>query len=313
MGCCESTPAVPEQIIPDPGYEDEAVFTIRDLSMFNDDYEVLRGEHPNPEIDRWLFINSGKSRSDAIIEVENYVRLNEEKPKQGQVLYKAVFKGSPGFEETEARGIGDTSGLGLMLQSLFSGQSQAKPHSEDMHYVRKAKRMDRGADKTRIKKWQLNTQARITPGPTRAESELMGSEHLWLKIYAAGAAVATYDKKDEGWQKDVFEFVDCIDFQLTKADGEVIDEWRVAGDTYDDAPNFCSTQLFEVTIERDGMTKEGDKVVKTHAPYDPVLGLLLAHLMTSEYSVKGIKKDFNPRFPNAPNQTGFSIPFNQLM
>merc|ERR1712205_155470 len=82
MGCCfslcESTPDVPENIIPDP--VGPCHFVVESCSMFNKDYEVYKDEKGKDN--RWLFLNreckawSDKSR----IDLENYVREDDEKP-----------------------------------------------------------------------------------------------------------------------------------------------------------------------------------------------------------------------------------------
>ena len=67
--------------------------------MFNKDYEVYReevGEH-----NRWLFLNrQGKGFMDptGYIDLENYVRINPEDKKKGQVLWKLKYNEKPHFD-----------------------------------------------------------------------------------------------------------------------------------------------------------------------------------------------------------------------
>ena len=63
MGCCESTPAVPDEILEDPHPNQRNVFVTKSCSMFNSDFEVFKNsEDPT---NRWLFLNKvGKWGSD---------------------------------------------------------------------------------------------------------------------------------------------------------------------------------------------------------------------------------------------------------
>ena len=74
-------------------------FVVKSCSMFNKDYEVYRdevGEH-----NRWLFLNrQGKGFMDptGYIDLENYVRINPEDKKKGQVLWKLKYNEKPHFD-----------------------------------------------------------------------------------------------------------------------------------------------------------------------------------------------------------------------
>eukprot|EP00636_Phaeomonas_parva_P001144 CAMPEP_0118882272 /NCGR_PEP_ID=MMETSP1163-20130328/21551_1 /TAXON_ID=124430 /ORGANISM="Phaeomonas parva, Strain CCMP2877" /LENGTH=300 /DNA_ID=CAMNT_0006819267 /DNA_START=62 /DNA_END=964 /DNA_ORIENTATION=- len=300
MGCCESTPDVPDNIIPDPDYDGSQTFTIKRLSMFNSDCEALRGHNPDGDNDRWFFLNKSKDSGSAIIEVENYVRDDEENPKKGQVLWSASFTDRPQFSATPSKRIGDIGSFAFdMICGFFTGESPVQEISDDMHYVNKAKARDRGEDYTRIIKWRLQTDATVKAG-TRLDQFLCGSDPMTLKVYSQGAAVCTYDKQtnEEGhthWQKDTYEFVDYVDFQLKKTDDTIVAQWRVTGDSFDQQSAILDTSMFYTNAEDRGKVK-----VTTKEGYDPTLCLLLAHVVNLEYSVDAIKSDFSPSFPGSP-------------
>ena len=67
--------------------------------MFNKDYEVYKDEKGKDN--RWLFLNrEGKAWSDkSRIDLENYVREDEENPKKGEVLWTAKYDEHPDYKQ----------------------------------------------------------------------------------------------------------------------------------------------------------------------------------------------------------------------
>ena len=96
-GCCcfgcDVTPDVPENIIPDPEDGQPCEFTIQRCGWggFSRDYQAFRGLDDPVEENRWLFLNKSGSTfgGDCVIAIENFVRVKEDKPKEGEILWKA--------------------------------------------------------------------------------------------------------------------------------------------------------------------------------------------------------------------------------
>mmetsp|Transcript_14063 Transcript_14063/g.42049 ORF Transcript_14063/g.42049 Transcript_14063/m.42049 type:complete len:298 (-) Transcript_14063:139-1032(-) len=297
--------------------------------MFNSDCEALRGHNPDGDNDRWFFLNRSQNEGGVTIEVENYVRDNEENPEKGQVLWSASFPNRPQFSKTPDERIGYVQSTGYVqsfdsdICGFFTGESPVEEISDEWHYVdrtqtrqltpearlRRQNAIDRdGYDyreimkrygEARIIKWRLQTDATVKAG-TRLDQFLCGSDPMTLKVYSQGAAVCTYDKQtnEEGhthWQKDTYEFVDYVDFQLKKTDDTIVAQWRVTGDSFDQQSAILDTSMFYTNAEDRGKVK-----VTTKEGYDPTLCLLLAHVVNLEYSVDAIKSDFSPSFPGSP-------------
>ena len=71
-------------------FQGPSTFVVKSCSMFNKDYEVFRGE-VDYKNNRWLFLNRvGKGLFDTTgyIDLENYVRIDPNDKKKGQVLWK---------------------------------------------------------------------------------------------------------------------------------------------------------------------------------------------------------------------------------
>lgn len=105
MGICcstDNTPAVPEVIIPDPEFGESCEFTINRCgwSGTSRDHQAYRTHDAPKEMNRWLFLNKSGSKwgGKCKITVENFVREDPEKPKQGQILWEAHFVDTPFFQ-----------------------------------------------------------------------------------------------------------------------------------------------------------------------------------------------------------------------
>jgi len=144
----------------------------------------------------------------------------------------------------------------------------------------------------------------LSQAGTRIDQFLCGKDPMALKVFSQGAAVCTYDlqeredadgNKSKYWEKDVFEFVDFVDFMLTKEDGSLVAKWRVPGDSYDEQSPLLDTDMFSYNMEQRKRIK-----VTSKSGFDSTLCLLLGHIVTLEYSVNQIKSDFRPSFPQSP-------------
>ena len=72
---------------------------VKSCSMFNKDYEVYR-ESVDPN-NRWLFLNrvsKGFFDPNGFIDLENYVRIDPNDKKKGQVLWKSKYNEKPHFD-----------------------------------------------------------------------------------------------------------------------------------------------------------------------------------------------------------------------
>ena len=113
MGCCGSvdvTPDAPEEILPDPVDGEPCTFTVKKAGSnmlvrgLARDYEVLKGTPQTDEekkASRWLFLNKSGSKwgGQCTIALENYIRTKPDKPKEGEILWKADFKDDPYFQQ----------------------------------------------------------------------------------------------------------------------------------------------------------------------------------------------------------------------
>jgi hypothetical protein len=104
-GCCstDNTPDIPYVLLPDPEYGVSCEFMIEKCgwSGTSRDYQAYRTHGKAAEENRWLFLNKSGSKWGGMckIALENFVRTNPEKPKQGQVLWEADFVDSPFFQQ----------------------------------------------------------------------------------------------------------------------------------------------------------------------------------------------------------------------
>ena len=78
-GCCSSdnTPAVPDELIPDPEFGESCELTIEQCgwSGTSRDYQAFRGHGAPAEENRWLFLNKSGSKwgGRCKMAVENFV------------------------------------------------------------------------------------------------------------------------------------------------------------------------------------------------------------------------------------------------
>lgn len=95
-----------------------------------------------------------------------------------------------------------------------------------------------------------------------------------------------YDHHDQ-------EFVDWIEYKLVH-DNITIAIFRCEGMG---SSNTWECPIFKATKEG-GFFSSGDCKVETKAGWDPLLGLMLAHLCSTEYSPNNVKSDFHPAWPS---------------
>ena len=93
-------------------------------------------------------------------------------------------------------------------------------------------------------------------------------------------------------------------------------KWVVPGDTFTgkDSQIITDTPFFRATIEG-GWFKATKTMISTKQNMDPALALLLAHLVTSEFSIVSIKTHLRANTPPATNppHPSYGGNFNQAM
>ena len=324
-GCCscDNTPDVPAEIIPDPSEDESIEVTVQKCgwSGLSRDYEAFKSLDKPVEENRWLFLNkSGSKRGrECEIAVENYVREDPENPKLGQVLWKAKFFDSPYFQQ-QLRDPNQPN-----MASMFMGFVQdSRRWGNDAYYMNRHTGWSSFFDPiTLYINWTMQTSADLEAG-TRKNPY---GAALKLGVYACGTSVARYNKRretiqdsegrvighKEHWEKDVAEYVDAVHFVVANAatqapvalpDGSPA-AWMLPGDASDWVNNY-DTPFFKVRQEGGWFTKQPPQLT-TRPGLDPILGLLLGHLATSEFSARAIKEDYRPEFPYDPHKAVFGM------
>ena len=174
VGCWESVPTAPEEIIPDPGRTEACVFTLKSTGLLSRDYVAYRGESTGSRrccqdstskerarvfgdaTKKWQFVNKSGSlfEGDAIIDIENFLRGgNPDKPDQGEVGWHCEFNSSPYFEKNNPHPWGQQQKMN----------------------------------------WKLETSAGISPGANRWHKKI--AEGFTLNVHASGRAVCRYHRE----------------------------------------------------------------------------------------------------------------------
>jgi len=333
-GCCcfgcDSTPDVPENIIPDPENGEVCEFTIQRCGWtgFSRDCQAFKGLGEAEEANRWLFLNKSGSTwgGNCKMAVENFIREKPDNPKEGQILWEADFVDSPYFQQYLR--VPDSAKFGVMLNELggaLGGFGMGMGFQDDDYYYNHGGGWSRDYVCTLFINWTLNTHAKM-----RTETRQGYGCDLKLGVFASGTAVARYyeveehheERDDEGnvkrrwttkrWEKDVREYVDIVQFCLVTGnagpgfqEGQLLAlpdgspaKWQLPGDASDWTQNY-DTPYFAVQQEGGWFSKKDKKII-TKPMLDPALCLLIGHLGTSEFSAAGIKEAFHPDFPYDP-------------
>ena len=305
MGCCESTPAAPEVIIPDPGEQEECTFSIKSAGMMSSDYLAYQGDSTDDKEKKWQFINKTGSlwSGDAVIEIENFVRGgNPEKPNQGEISWRCNFDSSPEFQKHHKS---PSSGFSRYVASFTNGavDFDGEEPGDEVYFERAGSGFNDGGNR-RVMKWSLETSASITPGGARGAQ--YGAEGFLLRVFARGTSICDYDWEhdEEGgghWSRREKEFVDQLCFQVVQRSTDtVIAMWAVPGDLQTGGELVSMTNaLFAMQLRGGWFSTK--PLVNTAAGWDPLFALLVAHLCAFEYSPNAIKKDLNSDFPDDPH------------
>jgi len=305
---CSSAATAPEVIIPDPGYDEEVSFAMKQVKGSKHAMDIFQGSKPNLESDRWLYLvkqqsyvasrshrNSHRANND--VELHNY---------NGDVLYA----GRPAdtgalFEQTEPRRRYSVEPLvnSFMNHSFFRGSSSFEMNEDDSMYfdMAKSRREYVSTGSERLVRWKVETEVRIDVG-TRTKNSICGDAPMRLRVFSTGAAVAGRyyhdvkkgQKTTRKTESRFMQFVDFVDFGLETIDGEAVAEWRFPGDCHSWSGRVFDTDVFRVIFRAD--TKAGvDRQVLTKEGYDPTLALILAYFTCDVFHPSGIRKKYRAR------------------
>ena len=297
-------PGVPDNDIwrhmPPPDGEEE--FFVQKKNMFSNDYNVFKGDQPS-EDQRYLWMNKEGSWTSgrAYINIENFHLKTDGEPSnandegRGQILWRADFTDKPHFEQHVSWAKG--------CHERFLGFYDGYESDEDDHYFDRASPVGVKLFNKFLVKFSCQTSATIKPGKTKKGVNLRPGLLLKLKVFAKGTAVRkitrtwTTERDDEGtvtgghwsYQHHDHEFVDWIEYKLVRGD-VCVAIFRCEG--MSNSSNTWDCPIFSCSKEG------GDDIkVETLPGWDPLLGLMLAHLVSTEYSPENIRKDFTPQFP----------------
>ena len=307
MGCCNSAPTAPENIIPDPGEAEPCTFSLKSAGMMSSDYIAYQGEETSDKEKKWFFVNKTGSMwgGDAVIEIENFVRGgNPEKPNQGEISYRCAFDSSPNFQKHFKA---PSSEFSRFVAFFSNGQVDFDGEEpEDAIYFERAGSpwgMNDGGNR-RVMKWKMETSATIQPMGGRG----VAFGDLLLHVFARGTSVADYDyhppcEEDPSghWSKQEKEYVDQLCYQVVqRSTGAVMAMWGVPGDLMTGGEDVVQqNNMFQMHMRGGWFSSE--PLIKTAPGPDPLLALMVAYLCAYEYSPKAIKHDLNSDFPGSPN------------
>ena len=255
--------------------------------MFNKDYEVYReevGEH-----NRWLFLNrQGKGFMDptGYIDLENYVRINPEDKKKGQVLWKLKYNEAPHFD---------------MGATLDDSESDGEGHAEvDDLLTMFGRMLNAGDERFYQMKFRTFSEAKLR------SVKNPGGDFL-VKIKAKGFVTRqvkiTWTKDEEGnTQRNVSindnEYVTKISYKIKNAaDGATIDRFDLYHKSDSEMRWDCGA--FKARLEA-GWLGSKPHEIKTKPGVDPGFGLLFAHVCMTEFAPREIKKDLKPDWNLCP-------------
>eukprot|EP00520_Triparma_pacifica_P006987 CAMPEP_0118672374 /NCGR_PEP_ID=MMETSP0785-20121206/22506_1 /TAXON_ID=91992 /ORGANISM="Bolidomonas pacifica, Strain CCMP 1866" /LENGTH=474 /DNA_ID=CAMNT_0006567331 /DNA_START=939 /DNA_END=2360 /DNA_ORIENTATION=- len=301
FSCC-SDPGIPDNDIwrhmPPP--DKAETFLVQSCGMFSKDYNIYKGDEADEE-HRYMWMNkegdwwSGQAR----IDIENFHLKTDGEPnnpddeKRGQVLWRSKFTDTPQFQQH----LSWSKGCHERFLGFFDGYESDE---DDYYYDQVSPNSSRLFNKFLIK-FSCHTSVKIAPGKTNKGVNFRPGLDLTLRVFSKGTAVRkvtrhwvqerdpeTNEVTGGHWNYNCHdrEFVDWIEYKLVK-DDICIAVWRcqgMEGRSSWDCPIFSAT-------------KDGDLNVQTKEGWDPLLGLMLAHLCATEYSPDNVKSDFSPDWP----------------
>eukprot|EP00933_Yihiella_yeosuensis_P066441 TRINITY_DN70715_c0_g1_i1.p1 TRINITY_DN70715_c0_g1~~TRINITY_DN70715_c0_g1_i1.p1 ORF type:complete len:301 (-),score=53.68 TRINITY_DN70715_c0_g1_i1:87-989(-) len=296
MGCCESIPDAPKEVLPDPGEDESCTFAIGAVGVLSPDYIAYKGSEVDVQDAKWFYINKEGTffSGDCTIFLENFKRgLNPEKPKKGEDLWTVKFDSSPSFDRHYK------SPESLQWDGWLSGWGDFDGTLEEDDYYYGQYHGGRSPDYRRIMNWTMKTHAMISPG-TRSGTPIK------LEVFARGTAICYYDQfpNDDAeleWVQDTTEFVDRICYRVLRGE-EQIAGWAVDGERQGQGDFTTKCELFDMTMKGGWMGPI--PIIQTSSSFDPTLSLIIGYMCAFEFSPSGVKVDLDCQFPKDPYQWG---------
>ena len=213
-----------------------------------------------------MFLNKEGNKYDgAHIDLENYVRMNPDNPKKGEVLWRARYDEHPRFK-----------------QQYDSDSSSDGFSSDGFRPSRRKLQM----------KWKLETKATIT-------SVKYPGQHFKVKVKAKGTAqrVVRFIRDEDGNRRKTYhdtETVKKVSYKVKHgATGDTIDKFKLRGLSRDELKWKCGA--FRALLEG-GFFSRGVTEVHTAPGIDPGFALIMAHLVSTEFGPSEIKADLHPHW-----------------
>mmetsp|Transcript_15964 Transcript_15964/g.34639 ORF Transcript_15964/g.34639 Transcript_15964/m.34639 type:complete len:298 (-) Transcript_15964:159-1052(-) len=282
MGCCvstikqffQSTPSVPDEIIPDPVPGQNCHFVVKDLSIFNSDYGVYKDEIVSGDDDKnkWLFLNSeGKVDSKYYrIDLENFKRMDPDHPKKGEVLWRCTYNEKPSYKQAyDGDSSSDDEGIGGFFSAVL-----ANPQRHTFHL-----------------KFKMETGALLEPikygGPPytlRSKAKGYATRRVYYE-YVDGERVKRYD--------DHYE-VKKIKYKIKDTQENTLDEFKLEVKGMESRSDLhWASNAFDVQ-KTGGFFKSNPMHVYTKGGGDPGLALIMGHYVATELSPQEIVSDYHP-------------------
>ncbi len=329
-GCCSAMfnaePETPKVITPDPPIDQPQLFVSARLGYWgwSHDFGVWNQDRPEKSEDQqetmWLWFRKRDAGNCMRVNLENFVRTNPEKPKQGQVLYYSMQQKNPQVQSfNRIAGASRENFLGFMNNNNNNDDHYYQNYPGHGHQLPQGSHVVSRV--TMITKWQSYSTTRVHDGDVGRGEALFGQSCALLDVLAIGTAVTTYvetveqkeDKDAEGrvighhtvkhMDKDTTVLVDSVQYRVT-VNNLLWSQWIVPGDSVSsaNANSITVTTPFFSTVLDGGWTSRTKYRIQTNMGIDPALALLLSHIVTTEYSITDIKNDLHLNIPARPPQ-----------
>lgn len=272
-------------------FQGPCTFVVKSCSMFNKDYEVFR-DAVDYNNNRWLFVNrvgKGFFDTNGYIDLENYVRIDPNDKKKGQVLWKLKYNEKPHFD---------------MGQTLDDSESdgESNPFVGNMYNAYLQRLMNRGDHRFYTMKWRTFSEAKL-----KSVKNPGGAYNVKIKAkgYCTREVTIKYTTDENGQrQRHVIikdeEVVTKISYKIKTPDGNTIDQFHIYPAGRTDLEWDCGA--FNATLTGGWFSNNPHEIV-TKPGIDPGFALLFAHVCVTEFAPDEIKKDLKPNWNMCPGYT----------
>ena len=333
----DSLPDIPKDIQAPPDVNAEPVtFAVAKLGSWGRDYGVWRGTVGKKD-KLWWWINKaeGAQPGQATIDMENWDR--DEKTKKGKVFWSASIVERPTYEQFQRpcaqggfnsfRFMGIDSGYESDPDDFMIGKLQSKKKTTTVtkgaHTGQQTGQRVMDAGVPMVSKWRLRTSAVIKDGNLGRGSDLVGQDPIYLEVFSKGSGATCWqvvDKRTEvpdgtpaegqpqryriqasrSVEKTEMEWVDRIEYRLSCRGQPIGRPWVVPGDSHpSNSDGITRCDFFESQCAG-GFFSKGSVTTTTKPGMDPILSLLISHLVATEFSIAEIKSDLKLNTPANP-------------